>query len=77
MGIHRLLMKDYYVNMHKKYGKTYGKYEGIYPVVVTMDLDLIKSVTIKNADSFQDTFGQSVNINSISISISCDNILHC
>ena len=43
-----------------KYGKTYGRYDGVTPVVVTIDPEIIKSVLVKNFDSFTDPFNIEV-----------------
>lgn len=40
----------------KKYGKTYGRYDGVKPVIVTKDLEIMKSVLVKNFDSFHEIF---------------------
>ena len=53
---HVLDYSSYYLSKFKKYGLTYGRYEGIAPVVCTIDPEIIKSVTMKNGDSFQETF---------------------
>ena len=36
----------------KKFGKTYGRYNGVQPALVTIDPDLVKSILVKNFDSF-------------------------
>ena len=38
------------------YGKTYGRYEGVRPVIVTIDPDIIKGVLVKNFDCFTNVF---------------------
>ena len=43
----------FYLNKFKKFGtKTYGCYTGPTPTIVTIDPELVKSVMIKNFDSF-------------------------
>ncbi len=44
---------SFYIDKFRKYGKTYGRYEGPSPIVVTKDPELMKSVLVKNFDSFQ------------------------
>lgn len=36
----------------KKYGKTYGYYEGHLPIIVTSDLEIIQEVFIKQFGNF-------------------------
>ena len=36
----------------KKYGKTYGYYEGHLPIIVTSDTDIIQDVFIKQFGNF-------------------------
>ncbi len=43
-----------------KYGKTYGRYDGRVPTIVTKDPELIKSVMVKNFDSFHATIDARV-----------------
>lgn len=40
--------------------KTYGRYDGVTPVIVTKDPELIKSVLVKNFDSFTSAFDAQV-----------------
>ncbi len=44
--------QTFYSEKFKKFGKTYGRYSGTSPVIVTKDPELIKSVLVKNFDSF-------------------------
>ncbi len=36
--------------------RTYGRYDGVQPVITTMDPDVMKSVVVKEFDSFTDIF---------------------
>ena len=48
-----LQMKEVmYEEKVKKFGKTYGRYNGVQPALVTIDPDLVKSILVKNFDSF-------------------------
>ncbi len=49
----------------RKFGtKTFGKYDGVVPVVVTMDPEIMKSVLVKNFENFSDIFAEvSSNLN--------------
>ena len=57
---HKVLVHEEIANMHKKLGKTFGRYEGIMPVISTIDPEIIKSVMVKNFDSFTDIFEMDV-----------------
>ena len=45
-----------YIDNFKIYGKTYAKYEGVHPLIVTADLDIVKEIAVKQFDCFTDTF---------------------
>ncbi len=48
-----------YQENFRKFGtKTYGRYDGIVPCVVTMDPDVMKSVLVKNFENFSDIFSE-------------------
>ena len=40
-----------YTDKVKKFGKTYGRYNGTQPTLVTIDPELVKSIIVKNFDS--------------------------
>ncbi len=44
----------------KMKSKTYGRYDGPQPVIVTKDPEIVKSVLVKNFDSFHQTLNFSV-----------------
>ena len=43
---------DFYNEKIKQYGKTYVRYDGVFPTLVTIDPDLVKSIMVKNFDCF-------------------------
>lgn len=45
-------------NWTKKYGKTYGYFEGHQPIIVTSDLEIIQDVFLKQSSNFS---GRKVN----------------
>ena len=45
-----------YIENFKKLGKTWGKYEGVQPLILTADLDIVKEISVKQFDCFTDTF---------------------
>lgn len=51
-----ILYHEVYQENFNKYGKTWCKYEGVQPLIVTADLDIVKEISIKQFDSFTDTF---------------------
>ena len=55
-AIHKIQFHQEQMNWLKTHGKTYGLYEGVTPVIVTIDPEIVKSVVAKNFDSFTDTF---------------------
>ncbi len=52
----KYLIHEYWQNMFKKFGKTWGRYDGIRPTIVTIDPDILKEVLVKQFDNFTDTF---------------------
>ena len=40
----------------KKFGRTWARYDGVKPCIVTIDPEFIKQVTVKQFDNFVDTF---------------------
>lgn len=55
-AMHKHTMHELILERHKKYGKTFGRYDGVTPVISTIDPELVKSITVKNFDSFTGTF---------------------
>ena len=53
---HKLLLHEHTQEMHEKLGKTWGKYDGREPTIFTIDPDLVKSIMVKNFDSFSEIF---------------------
>ena len=51
---HKIILHEYYHEVFKKFGKTWARYEGREPTIVTIDPELIKSIMVKNFDSFSD-----------------------
>ena len=47
---------EFYVDQVKKYGKTWGRYQGIHPVINTIDPEILKAIFVKNFTHFSDTF---------------------
>ena len=45
-------LAEYDVSTFKKYGKTFGYFEGVSPVIVTKDVKLIKAALIKDFSYF-------------------------
>ena len=45
-------MPDHHFEKFKRFGRTYGRYDGAIPVLVTKDPELVKSVLVKNFDNF-------------------------
>ena len=54
--LHNITYHEDYMNNFKKFGKTWCKYEGITPLIVTYDSELVKEIAVKQFDCFTDTF---------------------
>ena len=55
-ALHKLHHHTEQLEKFKQFGKTYGSYSGAIPTINTIDPDLIKSICLKNADSFDRNF---------------------
>ena len=53
-GLHKIPLRDVYTERHAKYGKTFGYYEGVAPVISSTDPDVCRAVLVENFDSFGD-----------------------
>nr|AKH03526.1 cytochrome P450 3027F1 [Paracyclopina nana] len=53
---HRISIREWTVKQFEKFGKTWARYEGITPTIVTIDPEFIKQVTVKQFDNFTDAF---------------------
>ncbi len=47
-------MFDWYVKKIQQLGKTFVRYDGVTPTIVTIDPEIIKEVTAKQFDNFTD-----------------------
>lgn len=65
----QILCHDVYLDNFKKYGKTWSKYEGVQPLIVTADLDIIKEISVKQFDSFTDTVPNDFSDDQITLDI--------
>ena len=52
---HKIYLHEFTTNAYKKFGKTWGRYEGRAPIISTIDPELIKSIMVKNFESFSQT----------------------
>ena len=59
---HKYRFDQVQVQKLKKFGLTYGHYDGVVPTISTNDPELLKSILVKNFDSFTDTVTMEVNI---------------
>nr|APH81393.1 cytochrome P450 CYP3027C1 [Tigriopus kingsejongensis] len=55
-ALHKHKLHEVLLEKSQRLGKTYVRYEGSQPMLVTIDPDMIKSVMVKNFDSFTDLF---------------------
>ena len=64
-ALHKYDGEEFYINKVKKYGRSYFRYDGIFPTLVTSDPEMLKSIFIKNFDRFSDVFDFDVSTNSL------------
>ena len=50
------IYSDWMIEQFKKFGKTWAKYDGVSPTIVTIDPEMIKQITVKQFDNFTETF---------------------
>jgi cytochrome P450 family 6 len=67
---HKMVIHEYNQEMHKKLGKTWARYEGREAVIVTIDPELIKSIMVKNFDSFSEIIDWGYPDNKITLDLS-------
>ena len=51
---HKIFYYDWYKKKIEQLGKTFVRYDGVYPSIVTIDPEIIKEVTTKQFDNFMD-----------------------
>jgi len=49
-----LIYHDWYVQKINQLGKTFARYDGILPSIVTIDPEMIKEITAKQFENFTD-----------------------
>ena len=54
----------------KKFGKTWAKYDGVTPCIVTIDPEVIKQITVKQFENFTDTFDLELPDNQLTLDVS-------
>lgn len=47
---------DFWIEQFKKHGRTIGRYDGVLPMIVSIDPEFIKEVTVKQFENFTDVF---------------------
>ncbi len=55
-ALHKVFFHEWAQEQHNKLGMTFGRYDGVVPVISTIDPELIKSILVKNFDCFPDMF---------------------
>ena len=53
-------MYKWYQEKCRELGRTFAKYDGVAPTIVTIDPEFIKEVTVKQFHNFADTFDLEV-----------------
>ena len=54
--LHKVKMHEWFAEMFQKLGMTFCRYEGIAPVIYSIDPEIVKEVTVKQFDNFVDVF---------------------
>ncbi len=55
--LHNHLIHQVYLDKFRQMKtKTFGRYDGVNPVIVTVDPNILRSVLVKNFDNFNDIF---------------------
>ena len=67
---HKISIHEQVNESFKKYGKTYARYDGREPSILTIDPELIKCIMVKNFDSFSDTFDWELSDDKITLDLS-------
>lgn len=57
---HKQTRHEVVFEMHKKHGMTFGRYDGVFPTISTIDPELVKAILVKNFDSFTDVLNVEV-----------------
>ena len=50
----KIVYFEWYLEKHKELRRTFTRYEGVTPCIVTIDPEIIKEVTVKQFDNFTD-----------------------
>ena len=67
---HKILIHEQTNETFKKLGKTWGRYDGRSPCILTIDPELVKCIMIKNFDCFSDTVEWEMPDNKITLDLS-------
>ena len=67
---HKFVYSDWMINQFKKFGKTWARYEGVTPVIVTIDPEFIKQVTVKQFDHFTDSVDLNLKVTTKNLNMS-------
>ena len=58
--LNQIYMYKWYQEKCRELGRTFARYNGVAPTIVTIDPEFIKEVTVKQFDNFADTFDWEV-----------------
>ena len=51
-AFHRIRYDQWFTEKIRQYGRTFAKYQGVTPAIVTIDPEFIKEITVKQFDNF-------------------------
>ena len=58
--LNQIYMYKWYQEKCRELGRTFARYNGVAPTIVTIDPEFIKEVTVKQFENFADTFDWEV-----------------
>ena len=50
----KMIYFEWYLKKHRQLGRTFARYEGVTPIITTIDPEFVKEVTVKQFDNFTD-----------------------
>jgi len=64
------IYSDWMIEQFKKFGKTWARYDGVSPCIVTIDPEMIKQITVKQFENFTETFDMELPDNQMTLDVS-------
>ena len=61
-AFHRISYYEWFNKQHRQYGRTFARYMGINPAIVSIDPEFIKEITVKQFDNFSHVFTTEIHV---------------